>query len=697
MNLRRALYSSNARALSSSDATLTEVPEKCEVLVVGGGIIGVSVAYNLAKRGVKDVVLLERHKLTSGTTWHAAGLVGQMRATKVETELSAAAAAVYEALKLETGLDTGYKQCGSLTTAATRERLEVLKRNRARARSYGLEAEVLTPDECGALMTHDGHTIIKTDDLHGGLWSPTDLTMAFAKGARMRGVNICEGVAVDQFQLASIDQGRKRVVGVSLEDGRRMSAEKVVLCGGQWSRDVARKAGVNVPLHSCEHFYCTTAKMPGVYRDNDSFTYFREWGEGLLVGGFEPNARPVRDWTSAVPSDFSFGLLPDDLEHFYSSVYEPATQRVPELEDAEITSFLNGPEAFTPDNNYILGEAPEVSNFFSARNLRLTALHETHKANGAKFGQKFGWERVNYYAPGDDEVEHDHKIDSKPGWMKYAKAEAQHCRENVALFDVSSFAKLLVKGRDAEACMQRLCCGDVSVVDRAVYTGMLNAEGGGYESDCTVTKLGDDEFLVVSPTGSATRDDADWIRRHLTGDATLVDVSNQLAVLAVMGPESLNLLKACVTQPSVFDDFPFGASRALDIGHAASVRAQRITYVGELGFELYVPVESAAHAYRAWGHELDPFVTPFEAGLGFTIDWSKDFIGKDALAKLKKEPLKQRVVALHTHEEDLPIWGNEPVLRDGELVGNVTTANYAHSLGGQGIYEDHTETARAAA
>ena len=349
----------------------------------------------------------------------------------------------------------------------------------------------------------------------------------------------------------------------------------------------------------------------------------------------------------------------------------------------------------------------------SARNLRLTALHETHKANGAKFGQKFGWERVNYYAPGDDEVEHDHKIDSKPGWMKYAKAEAQHCRENVALFDVSSFAKLLVKGTGAEPSMQRLCCGDVSVVDRAVYTGMLNEEGG-YESDCTVTKLGDDEFLVVSPTGSATRD-ADWIRRHLTGDATLVDVSNQLAVFAVMGPESLNLLKACVTEPSVFDDLPFGASRALDIGHAASVRAQRITYVGELGFELYVPVESAAHvyrslhaasaehptadlrdcgyysidslrtekAYRAWGHELDPFVTPFEAGLGFTIDWSKDFIGKDALAKKKTQPLTQRVVALHTHEEDLPIWGNEPVLRDGELVGNVTTANYAHSLGGQ--------------
>ena len=360
--------------------------------------------------------------------------------------------------------------------------------------------------------------------------------------------------------------------------------------------------------------------------------------------------------------------------------------------------------------------------------------------------------------------------------LSSSKAEAQHCRENVALFDVSSFAKLMVKGREAESCMQKLCCGDVSVVNEARYTGMLNEEGG-YESDCTVTKLGDDEFLVVSPTGSATRD-ADWIRRHLTGDATLVDVSNQLAVLAVMGPESRNLLEACVTEPSVFDDFPFGASRALDIGHAASVRAQRITYVGELGFELYVPVESAAHvyrslhaasaehptadlrdcgyysidslrtekAYRAWGHELDPFVTPFEAGLGFTIDWSKDFIGKGALAKKKTQPLTQRVVALHTHEEDLPIWGNEPVLRDGELVGNVTTANYAHSLGGQvalaivkhpevgvkgfvkagtyeidvggtrlkatgslrppfdpkhkrpqGIYEDHTETVRAAA
>ena len=345
----------------------------------------------------------------------------------------------------------------------------------------------------------------------------------------------------------------------------------------------------------------------------------------------------------------------------------------------------------------------------------MTALHGVHEANGAKFGQKFGWERVNYFAPGDAAVAKTHTIDAPPAWLNYARAEHAHCRENVALFDVSSFAKLLVSGEDAEACMQRLCCGDVSEVHTATYTGMLN-EAGGYESDVTVTKLDATSFLVVAPTGQATRD-ADWIRRHLTGrDATLVDVSNQIAVLAVMGPQSRALLRACVADPAALDDdaFPFGASRDLDVGHA-TCRAQRITYVGELGYELYVPVESAAHvyrslhaasqahatadlrdggyyaidslrtekAYRAWGHELDPTVTPFEAGLAFTIDWSKDFIGKEALEALKTRPLEQRLVALRVDETRLPIWGNEPVFRNGDLVGNVTTANYAHSLGGQ--------------
>lgn len=683
MIMRRAAAPLVRRALSGQGGAATEVPESCEVLVVGGGIIGVSVAYNLAKRGVSDVVLLERHKLTSGTTWHAAGLVGQLRATKIETELSAEAVHVYRALEEETGLSTGFKQCGSLTTAATRERFEVVKRNAARARSYGLEAEVLTAEECGAVMTHDGHCVIRTEDLYGGLWlpgdgsgSPTDLTMAFAKGARMRGATLLEGVVVDGFQLASIDQGRKRVLGVTLEDGRQVKADKVVLCAGQWSRDVARRAGVTVPLHSCEHFYATTAKLPGVhpnmpvFRDNDSYSYVREWGEGLLVGGFEANAKPI--WTRGVPDDFAFGLLEDDLDHFTSSIWEGASHRVPALDDADITAFVNGPESFTPDNQYILGEAPEVANFFvaaglnsagianaagvgltlsewivdgrpsrdvwgvdirrfgafhrapeflrdrcaevlglhyampwprkeleSARNLRLTALHGVHEANGAQFGQKFGWERVNYFAPGDAAVAEAHTIDAPPAWLGYARAEHAHCRENVALFDVSSFAKLLVSGEDAEACMQRLCCGDVSEVHTATYTGMLN-EAGGYESDVTVTKLDASSFLVVAPTGQATRD-ADWIRRHLSGrDATVVDVSNQIAVLAVMGPQSRALLRACVADPAALDDdaFPFGASREIDVGHA-TCRAQRITYVGELGYELYVPVESAAHVYRS--------------------------------------------------------------------------------------------------
>jgi 4-methylaminobutanoate oxidase (formaldehyde-forming) len=351
------------------------LPSKSKVVIVGGGVIGTSVAYNLAKLGCTDVVLLERDKLTSGTTWHAAGLIGQLRHTKIETTLCAEAVKMYTRLEEETGLSTGFKQCGSLTTASTRERFEVLKRNAIRAKSYGLEADIMTPEECGKTMSHDGVDLLRTDDLQGGLWlpndgsgSPTDLTMALAAGARMNGVSIIEGVGVTGFNTATVAGAGKRVHGVETAQGT-IECDQIVLCGGQWSRQLGAMAGVNVPLHTCEHFYVTTEKMPGVhpglpvYRDNDAYAYFREWGEGLLVGGFELEAKPI--WTEGVPKNFAFNLLPDDPEHFMQ-IWDGAQHRIPSLEHAPINTFVNGPESFTTDNQYIVGESPDCKNFYVA-------------------------------------------------------------------------------------------------------------------------------------------------------------------------------------------------------------------------------------------------------------------------------------------------------------------------------------------
>lgn len=767
-------------------------------------------AYNLAKRGWKDILLLEKHKLTSGTTWHAAGLVGQLRHNKFATLLSAEALDVYANLEKETGLSTGYKQCGSLTTAATPERFEVFKRNAARARSYGLEAELMTPEECGRVMSHDGVDLIRTDDLYGGLWlpedgsgSPTDLTMSMAKGARNLGVTIREGVAVSSFRTARVEGslGYDKMVGVVTESGDVIDCDTVVLCTGQWTRQIAAKTlNVNVPLHSCEHFYVTTNTMKGVhpnlpvYRDNDSFTYFREWGTGLLVGGFEPKSKPI--WTEGVPEHFEFGLLPDDYDHFMQ-IWEGASHRVPSLETAEINTFVNGPESFTQDNSYILGtpaecrgcyvaagfnsagianaagagillsewidngghatrdvwdvdirrfgafhRAPEFlrdrvqevlglhyampwprKELSSARGLRLSPLYDAHREKGAVFGQKFGWERVNYFRSQDDvdaDEEERYTIDEPPSWLDNVRSEHQHCRSHVAVFDVTSFAKLLVQGPDAEALMQRLCCADVGTIGKATYTGMLNEEGG-YETDCTVTRLDETTFYVVSPTAQATRD-ADWIRRNVrVGDVsnrefvTITDVTSATSVLAVMGPRSRDLLSRLTFEDLSNESFPFGTVRDVSLGYTAA-RLCRMTYVGELGYEIYVPTEStrtlyeALHdassskgedlqlrdcgyyaidslrcekGYRAWGHELSVVDNPFEAGLSFTIDWGKDFLGKARLDTLRTQPLRQRLFSFVTDETGLPIWGGEPILLNGEAVGNVTSANYAHTIGGQ--------------
>ena len=551
-----------------------------------------------------------------------------------------------------------------------------MKRNAARARSYGLEAELFTPSECNEKM----NGLLRTDDLVGGLWlpgdgsgSPTDLTMSFAAGARQLGVSIFEGVGVRGFRTASVGGGSSKVVGVETSDGQLIETDHVVLCAGQWSRELGAAAGVSVPLHSCEHFYVTTNSMDGVhpglpvYRDNDSYTYFREWGTGLLVGGFEAQAKPI--WTSGVPPDFAFSLLPDDQEHFIEQIWEGAQHRIPSLEHATINSWVNGPESFTPDNQYILGEAPECSGFFvaagfnsagianaagagiltaewmtsghpnrdvwgvdirrfapfhanaiflrdrcaevlglhyqmpwprrelaSARGLRRTPLYDEHRSKGAVFGQKFGWERVNYFVESQEAraAAAVPTVATPPNWLRHAKQEHLHTRTAVSLFDVSSFAKIHVSGADALALLQRVCCANMEMdvagsapsaaASRVVYTGMLNAHAAGYEADVTVSRVARDRYLIVSPTAQATRD-VDHLRRHVPPGAavTIDDVSSSYSVLALMGPHSRDLLRRLVVHPADLDNeaFPFGMSRALDVGHVAA-RVARVTYVGEL-------------------------------------------------------------------------------------------------------------------
>ena len=845
----RAALGTRALATAVPDVHLPDggatLPSHARCVIVGGGVIGLSTAYHLAKHGGwKEVLLLEQSRLTSGTTWHAAGLVGTSRPTATETRLSIEGTRLYDGvLEEETGVATGYKACGSLTVARTPERLHALKRAAAKARSFGLGAEMVTPQQCA----DHWNNVLTPDGLVGGLWlpgdgsaSPTDLSMSFAAGARMHGVRIVEGVRVEGFEAAAVEGGgggRRRVRAVTTQGGQRVAADTVVLCGGQWTRQVAATAGVSVPLHSCEHFYVITEPIPGVHgmlpvmRDPDVRTYFREWGGGLCAGGFEDTAKPI--WTGGVPKDFSFGLLPDDWDQFMP-LYEGAVQRVPALADAGVQSFFNGPESFTTDNQYCLGEAPELAGMFvaagfnssgiasaggagkalaewvaageptmelgavdirrfgsfftngsflrdrvaetlglhyampwprreleSSRGLRHSPLYGRLDAAGAVWGQKYGWERANYYAPPGREPRPEPVYSfGRPGWFDYVAAEHRHCRAHAALFDVTSFAKILVSGRDAEAAVQRLCAADMAVaVGRVVYTAMLNARGT-FESDCTVTRLSATEFLVVSPTAQATRD-LDWINRGLDamndgdggagagGDgnnnsggvfAVATDVTNGTAVLALMGPRARDVLAAAGGEGPVGgagaaatlsnEAFPFGTARSIDVGPVVC-RAARITYVGELGWELYVPAEmahaayDALHAaaatlgevpleggaagergsvlrdcgyyaidslrvekgYRAFGHELDARVTPLETGLGFAadLDGAAGFVGKDALlAQRAAGALPSRVATLvlaAEHSEGMLLWGDEPVYCDGELAGTVTSTNYGHTVG----------------
>jgi glycine cleavage system T protein len=762
-------------------AMAAPVPSHARVVIVGGGIVGCSVAYHLTKLGWCDVVLLERRDLSCGTTWHAAGLVGQLRSSHNLTRLASYGAVLYENLEAETGQATGFRRCGSISVARTAERLIELKRGASMARCFGVEVELISPSEAGRRWP-----LMRTDDLAGAVWiprdgrtNPIDTTLALAKGARQGGVTIVENVRV-----TGIHRDRDAVTGVATDHGD-VACEVVVNCAGMWGRDVGRMAGVNVPLHASEHFYIVTEPMAGVtrelpvLRDTDGFIYAREEVGGLLMGGFEPVAKP---WgMDGVPEDFAFSLLPEDWEHFRVFM-EQAIVRIPALEMAPVRRHVNGPESFTPDNRYMLGEAPELRNFFvaagfnsvgiasaagagralaewivggepsmdlwdvdirrfmpfegnarylrertrevvgllyamhwpfrqpaSARGVRRSVLHDRLAARGAVFGVVAGWERANWFATDGVEPRYVYTY-GRQNWFPCAAAEHRAVRGAVGLFDQSSLAKFRLQGPDTTVVLQRLCANDVDVPPgRIVYTQMLNARGG-IECDLTVTRLAEDAYLVVTIAAAATHD-ADWIRRGL-GDArvTLTDVTSAFTVLGVMGPRSRELLSRLTGAALSDAAFPFGATREIEIGHATA-RATRITYVGELGWELYVPTEFAAgvyddvlaagaglglshagyHAmdslrmekgYRSWGHDLGSDDTPLEAGLSFAVAFKKEaFAGRDALLRQRDKPLARRLVMFTLDDAEPLLLGDEPIYRDGVLVGRITSGAYGHTLG----------------
>jgi 4-methylaminobutanoate oxidase (formaldehyde-forming) len=756
------------------------LPDRARIVIIGGGIVGCSIAYHLTRRGERDVLLLERHALTSGTTWHAAGLVGQLRATHNLTRLAQYTTRLYQGLEAETGHATGFVQCGSLAVAASPARMEELARGASMASCFGLEVEVLSPAECAARWP-----VMEARDLAGGVFlpkdgytAPGDTCRALAAGARQGGARIVEGIAVTRLLQAG-----GRVTGVMTEAGP-IVAETVVLAAGMWTRELAATVGVNVPLHAAEHFYVVTepvaALPPGlpVLRDADACTYVKPEAGKLLVGWFEPVAKP---WgMGGVPRDFAYGTLPDDLDHV-APLLEGATRRIPLLAEAGIRLWFNGPESFTPDVRYLLGEAPDLPGCFvaagfnsigiqsaggagkvladwildghppmdlwdvdlrralpfqanrrylrdrtaeslgllyamhwpfrqpeTARGLRRSPLHDRLAAAGACFGETAGWERANWFGPPGTAPRYEYSY-GRQNWFAASAAEHRAVREDVGLFDLSSLAKFLVVGRDAEAVLNRISTAEMAMpVGKVAYTQWLNGRGG-IEADLTVIREAEDRFLVVTAAATQVRDLA-WLTRHIPADARVqvVDVTSGIATLSVTGPRARHLLSQVTDADLSNEAFPFGTSQVIDLG-LARVRAARLSYAGELGWELHIPSEMAVHAYdtiaalgvthcgyhalnglrleklyRHWGHDIAEDDTPLEAGLAFTIAWDKPggFIGQEALRPQRGAAPLRRLVGFALDDPAAPLlYHNEPIWRDDALVGRSTSAMYGHSVG----------------
>ncbi len=762
---------------------MTDIPKQARAVVIGGGISGCSVAYHLAKMGWSDVVLLERKQLTSGTTWHAAGLIGQLRGSANMTRLAKYSADLYVKLAGETGVETGMRQVGSISVALSAARHEELLRQATVARIFDVEVSEISPAQAKAMYPHLNITGV-VGAVHlplDGQCDPANIAMALAKGARMRGAQIHEHTRVSAVTKAA---GRVTGVDYTSADGEpgHIATDVVVNCGGMWGRDLAGQSGVTLPLHACEHFYLITEPIPGlghlpVLRVPDECTYYKSDAGKMLVGAFEPKAKP---WgMGGIRDDFMFDTLPEDWDHF-QPILEQAMNRLPLFQSAGIHTFFNGPESFTPDDRYYLGEAPELGGYWvaagynsvgiagsggagmalahwitegevpfdlwevdirraqpfqrnraylkervsetlgllyadhfpyrqfaTARGVRRSPLHEHLKARGAVFGEAAGWERANWFARDGQEREYRYSW-QRQNWFHNQRAEHLAVRSAVGFFDMTSFGKIRIEGRDAMAFLNRLCGNQMDVATgRIVYTQMLNARGG-IECDLTVTRLSETAYLAVVPGATLQRDLA-WLRRHV-GDAFAVvtDVTAAESVLCIMGPKSRDLMQA--VSPNDFSNpaHPFGMMREIEIGMGIA-RAHRVTYVGELGWEIYVSTDQAAHvfealdatgmmtlcglhtldscriekAYRHFGHDITDEDHVLEAGLGFAVRTQKpDFIGRDAVLRKQEGGLERKLVQFRLTDPEPLLFHNEAVVRDGRIVGPVTSGNYGHFLGG---------------
>ncbi|UWR94938.1 GcvT family protein [Phaeobacter inhibens] len=763
---------------------MTELPSTAKAVIIGGGIIGCSTAYHLAKLGWADTVLLERKKLTSGTTFHAAGLVGQLRSNANITQLLGYSVDLYNKIEAETGLGTGWKMNGGLRLACSEERWTEVKRQATTAHSFGLEMELLAPKEAQDLWP-----LMDISDVIGAAFMPTDgqanpsdITQALAKGARMAGAKIFEDTKVIDIE---IEDGRIRAV---ITEHGRIECEKVICCAGQWTRTFAKRFGVNVPLVPMEHQYMVTEPFEGVpsnlptLRDPDRLTYYKEEVGGLVMGGYEPN--PIPWATDGIPKGFHYSLLDSNFDHF-EQLMEQALGRVPALEHAGIKTLTNGPESFTPDGNFIIGEAPELSNFYvgagfnafgiaagggagmalaewvkngeppfdlwsadirrfgrphfdtdwirtrtveaygkhytmawpheehdSGRPCRKSPLYDTLKNKGACFGEKLGWERPNWFADATrGETPQDLYSFGRQNWFDAVGREHKAAREAAVLFDQTSFAKFTLKGPDALAAMNWICANDVDKpVGSLIYTQMLNDKGG-IECDLTVGRVAQDEFYIVTGTGYATHD-FDWIRRNIPEgmNCQLFDITSSNAVLSLMGPKARDIL-AAVTRDDVSNDgFQFGTIRTIGIA-GCPVQALRVTYVGELGWELHLPVEYAQtvyaalmgvgqplglvdagyraieslrleKGYRAWGSDIGPDHTPFEAGLGWAVKLRKKIAFKGrAAAEARKAGGVKKMLACFTTDPGVVLMGRETIYRNGKRVGWLTSGGYGYTVG----------------
>ena len=758
------------------------LPGAAQFVIIGGGIIGCSTAYHLARAGAMEVIVLERAKLTSGSTFHAAGLVGQLRSSANVTQLLKYSVELYDRLETETGLATGWKQNGGLRLACNEARMIELRRQATTGRSFGLEMEILSPREAQALWP-----LMEVSDLVGAVYlpgdgqaNPSDITQALAKGARQLGVRIFEDTPVTGIR---VEQGR--VTGVETAAGV-IACEKVVNCAGQWARQVGELAGVSVPLLSVQHQYLLSERIPGVapglptLRDPDRLTYYKEEVGGLVMGGYEPNPIP---WAEAgIPEGFHFSLLSPNWDHF-EPLMEQAIARVPAMAEAGIKQLINGPESFTPDGNFILGEAPEVRNFFvgagfnafgiasaggagralaewvlagappmdlwavdirrfgpvhqdtawvRARTLELYAKHYTiawpHEehdsgrprlksplyerlaAAGACFGCKLGWERPNWFARAGETPKDSYSF-GRQNWFEAVGEEHRATRERAALFDQSSFAKFYVEGPDAEAALQWICANDLGKpVGRLTYTQLLN-DRGGIECDLTISRQASDRFYVVTGTGFRTHD-ADWIVRNLppASRVRLRDVTEEIAVLSLMGPRAREVLAQVSDEDVSHKGFPFATCREIRVAGVA-VWVLRVTYVGELGWELHIPkqrctevygalmaageplgVRNAGYraieslrlekGYRAWGADIGPDHTPLEAGLGWAVKLASQipFKGRAALQQQQEQGLSKRLACFTLADPTVILLGRETLYRDGERVGWLTSGGWGYTL-----------------